>query len=74
MVYKVPFSDIRTFFDAYIKPYHKEDIPGFFLTYGVYIRQGVHLVIILTPLCRSPIYSGDYPHVLLQSLPPTTHL
>ena len=36
------FSGIRIRFDAYIIPYHNEDIPGFILRYGVQIRQGVH--------------------------------
>ena len=42
---KSPFSGIRTTVDAYIIPYHDEDISGFILRYGVQIRQGVHKVI-----------------------------
>ena len=39
---KVPLYRHLTTYDAYIIPYHNEDISGFILTYGVQIRQGVH--------------------------------
>ena len=34
------FPGIWTTFDAYIIPYHDEDIAGFILRYGVQIHQG----------------------------------
>ena len=37
---KVPFSGILTTFDAYIIPYHNEDISGFILRSSVQIHQG----------------------------------
>ena len=58
MANNVPFSGIWTTFDPYIIPYHNKDISGFILTYGLQIYQGVHKVIFLTPLCRSPISKG----------------
>ena len=40
MVRMVPWSDIWTFFEANIIPYHNEVIPGYILRYGAYVRPG----------------------------------
>ena len=42
MANKGPISGICATFDAYIIPYHNEDISGFILRYGVQACQGVH--------------------------------